>query len=93
MHIAILSIRFYLHGCLSKKDKRQRLVGLKDKFGKATNIAVCESDFQDDLNQSEYCFVATAADKQIVESSLAKIVDHCRGTIDAEITQHNIEWL
>ena len=34
LHIAVLRLRFHLEGCGSLKDKRQRLCGLRDRFGR-----------------------------------------------------------
>ncbi|MFK7916113.1 MAG: DUF503 family protein, partial [Pseudomonadales bacterium] len=43
MKTVALQVRFVLHGCRSLKDKRKRLRGLRDRFGKQTGLAVCES--------------------------------------------------
>ena len=92
MHIGILTIQFRLHGCNSLKEKRHRLSAVKSRFGKVSNIAVCESDRQDALGFAELSFVSTSQDKANVESGLAKIVDFCLQNIDAEVINHTIEW-
>lgn len=93
MFIAILKIDFYLHGCLSLKEKRHRIGGLRDKYGSNKCIAVCESGALDSKERSEISFVCAANDKKTVESILAKIVDFCESAIDAELTDHMIEWI
>ena len=47
MNAGLLSINFHLGGCRSLKEKRQRLSGIRDRYGRPANVAVCESDFQD----------------------------------------------
>ncbi len=34
LHIAVLRLRFHLEGYASLKDKRRRLCGLRDRFGR-----------------------------------------------------------
>lgn len=93
MFIAILQTTFRLHGCFSLKDKRQRLSGLRDRFGSIKNIAVCENGSCDTLQFGNWSFVCTCTDKALIESSLNKILDHCAHNIDAELVEHTIEWL
>jgi len=92
MFIGILKTRFRLHGCASLKEKRRRLSGLREKFGKINNIAVCESNYQNTKELSEISFICVATDSKVVESALAKIVNHCTSSVDAEITHHSLEW-
>ncbi|WP_086932442.1 DUF503 domain-containing protein [Agarilytica rhodophyticola] len=93
MFIAILEIKFYLHGCLSLKEKRHRIGGLRDKYGSNKNLAVCESGTLDSKQRAELSFVCAANDKKTVESILSKIIDYCESSIDAELTHHKIEWV
>ncbi|MEE4283615.1 MAG: DUF503 family protein [Pseudomonadales bacterium] len=60
MNIACLTIVFHLHGCQSLKDKRQRLAGLRDRFGKQTQVAVCESA---DIEK----YVTSSVDAEVVD--------------------------
>lgn len=93
MHLAVLTIHFYLHGCSSLKDKRARLRGLRDKFGSIRNIAVCECRLHDQWRHSEISFISVSTDRKVVESGLARIVDFCTTSVDAELTDHGVEWL
>lgn len=92
MHIGLLTVQFHLRGCGSLKEKRQRLGGLKDKFGSIKNIAVCESAYLDSWDRAEYSFVCSANEAKIIESSLAKVVEYCSTCLDAQITEHRLEW-
>ncbi len=76
MNIGILTLRFHLEGCQSLKEKRSRLSGIRDRFGKTPNIAICESGLQDKLQSAQWTYLAMAADKKVVEGSLAKIEEY-----------------
>lgn len=93
MHLAILNAEFYLHGCQSLKEKRRRLAGLKDKFGKHVNVAVCESDRQDRWQESQWTFAIMALNKQMIEKQASSIENHCRTQLDAELCSIYLEWI
>ncbi len=93
MFIAILHTEFVVHGCRSLKEKRQRLGGLRDKFGSIKNIAVCESEHLDAHGLCNISFICAANDKKIVESNLAKVTDYCASAVDAELRNHQLTWL
>ena len=60
MNAWLLSINFHLGGCRSLKEKRQRLKGIRDRYGRPANVAVCESDFQDSHQRAQWTFIATS---------------------------------
>ena len=82
----MLVLEFHLHGCQSLKEKRSRLQGLRQRFGKSTGVAVCESDHQNEHRKAEWSFVATAAAPSIVERSLQEIQEYAAQFVDAELT-------
>lgn len=73
MHIGVLTMEFHLEGCRSLKEKRQRLSGLRDRFGRAPNVAVCEHAFQNSHQRAQWSFVAVAAEQRVVERTLGSI--------------------
>ncbi|CAM2068284.1 DUF503 domain-containing protein [Sulfidibacter corallicola] len=83
MLLEILTVEFRLEGCRSLKDKRRRLVGLRHRFGRATNVAVCESNYHDVHDRSEWTFVVTGTDQTIVERTLSHIEDRIENNVDA----------
>ena len=93
MHLAILTLRFRLPGNRSLKDKRRRLNGLRDRFGKLPGIAVCESGLQDSTQEAEWSFVAVGTTRAIVDQSLDKIEDWIVESVDAVILHQNRELL
>lgn len=93
MPVAQLQASFVLHGCTSLKDKRRRLSRLRDKFGKNTALAVCETDYADSLQQARWSFVVSASSAKIVEQILADIENYVSLSIDAEISSLQRDWL
>ena len=93
MNVALLRIDFQLSGCRSLKDKRQRLKGMRDKFGRAANVAVCESQHQDSLQRAQWSFVAAASSADVVEQTLGEIERNVQLSVDAELIDVQREWL
>ena len=73
MYTELRKIEFYLPGCNSLKEKRSRLRGIKDKFGKNSNLALVESAFQDQHSRAIWSFVSIGQTKSIVDSVLNSV--------------------
>ncbi|GEK47097.1 DUF503 domain-containing protein [Bisbaumannia pacifica] len=93
MHIGILTLRLSLPGCRSLKEKRQRMGGLHERFGRQPAVAVCESGDLDRLEASEWTFVAMATTSQKVESLLAEIEDKVQRGVDGRVMEATRERL
>ncbi len=93
MNVGLLRLQFRLPGCASLKEKRGRLRGLKDRFGKQTNLAVCEAADADALGRSEWWFVAVASSRTVVEQMLTEVERDVQDRVDAEIVGVFREWL
>jgi uncharacterized protein len=93
MHIAILTLNFHLEGCASLKEKRQRLGGLRDRFGRQPGIAVCESGEQDALQRAEWSFVIAAGSRAIADRLVAEIETFVAETLDARVGARELEYL
>jgi uncharacterized protein YlxP (DUF503 family) len=91
--VALLRATFVLHGCRSLKEKRRCLNGLRDRFGKSTGIAVCESGHQDDLQRAEWTFVGAASSAKVIEQTFSQIEQHLTANVDAELVDLEKEWL
>ncbi|MCP4135518.1 MAG: DUF503 domain-containing protein [bacterium] len=83
MHIGLLVVEFRLEGCGSLKEKRQRLSGLRDRFGKQVNIAVCESGYQNEHKKAEWSFIAVSNDDKGLSKSLSTIEEGIEESVDA----------
>jgi hypothetical protein len=86
MQIGVLRVSFALPGCRSLKEKRQRLGGLRERFGKQVNVAVCESDFQDVHDRAEWTFVAAALTGKLIDQTLTEIENRIIETVDATVS-------
>ena len=93
MRVAVLKAGFYLHGCASLKDKRRRLSKLRDKFGKQTNLAVCESNYADVHQRGEWSFVATADSDVVVQQTLSDVERYLGMSLDAKLVDVDLRWL
>lgn len=93
MHIGILTLTFSLPGCRSLKEKRQRIGGLHQRFGRAPSVAVCESDLHDKHEAGEWCFVVVANSKREVEATLSQIENKAQQSVDARVLNVTREFL
>ena len=93
MHIGILTVTFSLPGCGSLKEKRQRVGGLHQRFGKNPAVAVCESGERDRHDASEWTFVIAMTSKREVESLCSQIEDKLQSVVDARIMAIEKEFI
>lgn len=93
MGIAVLRIDFYLSGCRSLKEKRQRLNGIRERYGRSHNVAVFESDHQDLHQRAQWTFLAGSSGRDVVDRALTDIERNLQGTVDAELIDVWREWL
>lgn len=93
MHIAILTVSISLPGCRSLKEKRQRMGGIHERFGRNPAVAVCESGERDRLDASEWTFVVAANESQKVESLCSEIEEKLLRSVDGRLGDMTREWL
>ena len=93
MHISILTLTLSLPGCRSLKEKRQRMGGLHERFGRNPAVAVCESGDHDRLDASEWTFVVAAMSAQKVESLCSEIEDRLQRSVDGRVVEVSRERL
>lgn len=93
MHIGVLGLDFHLPGCASLKEKRSRLQRLRDKFGRAPNLAVCESGYQDMHQRARWDVVAVASSATVVERALGDVETWVQERLDATLINVEREML
>lgn len=93
MHISVLTVSLSLPGCRSLKEKRQRIGGLHERFGRNPAVAVCESADHDRLDASEWTFVIAAISPQKIESLCSEIEDKLQRTVDGRVLEVTRERL
>lgn len=85
MQITIMTVTISLPGCGSLKEKRQRVGGLHERFGRSPNIAVCESGELDRHDASEWSFVVVAQTKRDIDAQCRQIEDKLERIIDGRV--------
>lgn len=85
MHIGILTLSFSLPGCGSLKEKRGRMGGLHERFGRNPAVAVCESGERNRHDASEWSFVVVGLSKREVESLCSQIEDKIERVVDGRV--------
>lgn len=93
MHIAILTVSISLPGCRSLKEKRQRMGGIHERFGRNPAVAVCESGERDRLDASEWTFLVAANESQKTESLCSEIEEKLLRSVDGRLGDMTREWL
>ena len=81
----MMTVEFQLPGCGSLKDKRKRLRGLKDRFGKIGNLAVTESDLHDVHQRAQWSFVVIGRDSTGLEQTLDTVENFVLSQLDAVV--------
>jgi len=82
--LAVLEVVFNLDGCRSLKERRGRLGGLRDRFGRNPRLALCEAP-GDDPTHSEWTFVAIAGDRRSVDTLLGEVERDLEARVDAVV--------
>lgn len=93
MHIVILTLTFTLPGCSSLKEKRQRMGGLHERFGRSPSVAVCESGERDRHDASEWTFVIVGLSKRKIESQCREIEEKLERIVDARVMNVEREFV
>lgn len=93
MHISILTLSFSLPGCGSLKEKRQRMGGLHERFGRNPAVAVCESGELNRHDASEWSLVVVATSRREVESLCSQIEDKILRTVDGRVMNVTREFI
>ena len=93
MVVELLTIHFHLAGCRSLKEKRQRISGLKGRYGRNPNLAVSELAEHDNHRQSKWCIVAVASDRGITSALLEEVLNWAARAVDATIVDAKRETL
>ena len=93
MPIGILTITFSLPGCSSLKEKRMRMGGLHERFGRNPSIAVCESGERNRHDASEWTFVVVGLSKREIESEFNQIEDKIQCVVEARIMDVRREFI
>lgn len=92
MYMAILTLMFHLEGCTSLKEKRRRLSGIRERHGRASNLAVCETEYHDSLHRAQWTFIAVANNRDVVLKTLDSVEAKLDNELDAQIVGREFDW-
>ena len=93
MHIALLRAVIDIPDAHSLKAKRRVVKSLKDRTVARMNMAVAEVGQQEVWNRAELAFVTVAAEKQVAEQRVAKIMRSLESGSDWLLLEVKTEWL
>lgn len=93
MQIAILTLHIAMPGCRSLKEKRQRMGGLHERYGRNPAVAVFECGARDRHDASEWCFVVVGETARQVEALCSEIEDRVQRTVDGRVVDVTRESL
>lgn len=85
MQITLMTLVFTLPGCRSLKEKRQRMGGIHERYGRNPAVAVCESGARERTDASEWSFVVTGNSAQDVEALCNDIAERIERTVEARV--------
>ena len=93
MHIGKLTFRFRFPGCQSLKEKRGRMRGLRDRFGKNPMLSVCEMGLADSHQFSDWAFLACSLERALIDKNFSQIEEFVLGSMDVEVVDVKRSWI
>lgn len=93
LKIAVLRVLIRLPGCRSLKEKRGRVGGIRERYGRNPQIAVCETGQHDVHDLAAWAFIGAASSAVVVEQLLAEISGDLPLRVDGEVVSLTREWL
>jgi len=85
MKIGVLTIEFRLIGCRSLKEKRKRMGGLHNRFGRYPDLAVCESGYRNHHRMACWSFITAHLDGREIDRRFASLEEKIPLSVDARV--------
>ncbi len=92
MIIGLLTLDIHLPYSHSLKEKRKRMLRVKDRLKNKYNVAFAELDFQDKWQRTRIGMVTLNSQKKIIEQMFQKITIEFQELIDGEILSRDIHF-
>lgn len=80
-----LVVQFHLPGCRSLKERRGRLRGLRDRFGRQAGLAVFETHLEH-AQHAQWHFVAASSERRLAQRQLDEVLQFLEQSVDARFT-------
>ena len=95
MQVGCCSIKFFLHGNRSLKEKRRVIRTIKDRLKNKFNISVSEIGHQDVWQTLHLGIVAVNSDPKYLEGQMNRVIDaveqmHLAEITDCQVTVTNL---
>ena len=92
MIVGLLTLDIHLPYSHSLKEKRKRMLRIKDRLKNKYNVAFAELDFQDKWQRTRIGIVTLNSQKKIIEQMFQKIILEFQELIDGEILSRDIHF-
>jgi uncharacterized protein YlxP (DUF503 family) len=92
MIIGLLSIEIYIPYSHSLKEKRRRIVKIKDRIKKRFNVAFSEVDYHQKWQRSKIGIVTLNRERTFIEKIFNKIITDIEDNLDGEILRKDISY-
>ncbi len=90
MVIGFLSLEIFLPFSHSLKDKRRRLLSLRNRLRKKYNVSFAELDYQKKWQRAQIGIVSLNSQRRPIETLFQKIISDAQENIDGEIIDHQM---
>jgi uncharacterized protein YlxP (DUF503 family) len=91
--VGVLTLELRLGGAHSLKDKRQVVLGLKERLRRKFNVAVAEIDCQELWQRAVLAAVTVSADRVHAAQVLQAVEKEAAGLLGAELAAAEVAWL
>jgi uncharacterized protein YlxP (DUF503 family) len=92
MVIGFLSLEIFLPFSHSLKDKRKRLLSLRNRLRKKYNVAFAELDYQKKWQRAQIGIVSLNSQRRPIETLFQKIISDAQDNIDGEIIDYQMGY-
>ena len=93
MHVGLLVVDCWVPGSHSLKDKRRALQSVVTRLKRSFNIAVCETDYQDQWQRARLAVVTVNTDAHMIERAFGLIGEFVERSRDLEVLSTDSELL
>jgi len=91
--VGLCTVELFIADSQSLKDKRQVLLGMKDRLQQKFNLSVAEVDGQDLWQKAVLAFACVANDGRFVNQVLEQALNLIRSNPAIEVVQSRVELL
>ncbi len=92
MIVGVLFLEIFFPQSHSLKEKRKRILRLRNRVREKYNVAFAELDHHDKWQRSKIGIVTLNNDRGLIESMFNRILDEAEASIDGEIINSEIQY-